>query len=73
MFRNKAESIDKIAKFLGIENYSLEDIISGISMENTVARRQAVFDQAGVPFRERRCYRKGQVGSWRQARGLEIL
>ena len=42
-------------------------------MENTVARRQAVFDQAGVPFRERRCYRKGQVGSWRQARGLEIL
>ena len=68
--RNKAESIDKIAKFLDIKKYNTEEIISGISMESTIARRQAVFDRAGVAFRERRCYRKGQVGSWRQANGV---
>ena len=71
--RNKAESIDKIAKFLDIKKYNTEEIISGISMESTIARRQAVFDRAGVPFRERRCYRKGQVGSWRQANGVFVF
>lgn len=63
---NKEETIRKVAQFLGIADYKMSDVVNGMSLAATVARRQAKFDAAGVDFRERRCYRTGQIGSWRE-------
>ena len=64
--RNKKKSINQIADFLGIESFDMSKVIEESSVKNTMERRRKKFAKAGVPFREVVCYRKGEIGSWRE-------
>ena len=71
-FSNKEETISKIANFLGIESFDMDKVIEGSSVKNTMERRRKKFAEASVPFREIVCYRKGEIGSWREELSDEV-
>ena len=65
-FRDKKGSIEKIAKYLGVSDFNVWDVIEEISIPRTIERRRKKFQEAGVPFWEIMCYRKGESKSWKE-------
>merc|ERR1712136_384051 len=63
---DKSTWIQKVADFVGLTDFNMEEVIDQISVANTIARRKAKFEAAGVPFWEIVCYRKGESKSWQQ-------
>jgi len=66
IFRNKPDNIKKLAEFIGITDYNLNDVIENSSIPATIERRKKKFEAANYPFYEMICYRKGETGSWRE-------
>ena len=50
----------------------MDKVIEGSSVKSTMERRREKFARAGVPFREIVCYRKGEIGSWRDELSDEV-
>ena len=50
----------------------MDKVIEGSSVKNTMERRRKKFAEASVPFREIVCYRKGEIGSWREELSDEV-
>jgi len=72
IIRDKAAAIHKIADFMKIKNYDVEKVIEEISIENVVEARRKKFEANGRKFLEIICYRKGQIGSWREELSDEV-
>ena len=51
----------------------MDKVIEGSSVKSTMERRREKFARAGVPFDgEIVCYRKGEIGSWRDELSDEV-
>ena len=72
-FRDKKGSIEKIAKYLGVTDFNVWDVIEEISIPRTIERRRKKFQEAGVPFWEIICYRKGESKSWKEELSADTL
>ena len=72
-FRDKKGSIEKIAKYLGVTDFNVWDVIEEISIPRTIERRRKKFQEAGVPFWEISCYRKGESKSWKEELSADTL
>ena len=72
IFRNKESAIHKIAAFMNIKNYNVEKVIQEIAIEKVIESRRAKFEANGRKFLEVICYRKGQIGSWREELSDEV-
>ena len=70
---DKETHVKRIAHFLGIENYNLQNIIENTSIINATNRRQIHLEQAGKPFYEHYCYRTGKTNSWENSLTAETL
>jgi len=70
---DKRTWIPKIAKFLGVENFDLDQVIENTSIDKTRQRRKEKVESQGVPFREGVVYRKGTSNSWKTALSEEVL
>ena len=72
-FRDKKGSIEKIAKYLDVTDFNVWDVIEEISIPRTIERRRKKFQEAGVPFWEINCYRKGESKSWKEELSADTL
>merc|ERR1719454_1287514 len=70
---DKRTWIKKIADFVGLTDYNIDQVIEQISVANTAERRRRLYEAAGTPFFEEICYRKGESKSWRQELSPETL
>ena len=57
---------------MNIKNYDVEKVIKEISIENVIEARRTKFEANGRKFLEIICYRKGQIGSWREELSDEV-
>ena len=59
--KDKKSHIEKLADFIGFKNPNIEKIIENSTLEATINRRKAKWENAGCKFWEIVCYRKVRV------------
>lgn len=73
ILQDKAANIKKIAEFLGVSKYNIDDVITNTSVEKTRERRKKKIESSGQEFKEAICYRTGSTNSWEDYLSPEVL
>ena len=76
--KDKATYIKKIADYLGVKDYNLDEVITNTSIEKTRERATEKLVKAGLdPALQRMpmkvMYRQGKANSWKECLSDEIL
>ena len=56
--KDKKSHIEKLAEFIGFKNPNIDEIIKNSTLEATIKRRKAKWENSGCKFWEIVCYRK---------------
>lgn len=71
---DKATNITKIAEYLGVKDYNLDEVITNTSIEKTRERAQEKLVKAGQnPSFVNVIYRAGKANSWEECLSADVL
>jgi len=73
VIKNKAKELERIIKFLGLEDINIDEIVEKTSIEKAREQRKAVYEKSGREFTEGKLFRAGKTASWKECLTPETL